>query len=128
MALSPAERRQRRDERAQQRINPDTGQPFRNYNQLDTWQRNQKAKAEGFTSRAAKRIRNSDVTKAKQTLPETYQMVFGSKKRVTEREARDFMAGLGPGGLSHSLRRAYTQRAGSFNWQLWRNEYSQATA
>jgi len=75
MAQTPAQRRAQRDAYARSLTDPRTGQPFKNYNALDTYQRNEKAKQRGFTSRAAERgapalsLRGIDYTQPSQPFP-----------------------------------------------------------
>lgn len=146
MVQTPAERRAKRDEMARGRINPDTGMPFRNYNQLDTWQRNQKAKTKGFTSRAAERSRKElrgpvqgpkpvtsfgkEVTKAYK-LPDSFN-AFLAGRQPTERLAKEFNDAFNkqPKRLSSDTRfhrRALRARLSAFegwDWQQWREEYA----
>ena len=146
--MSPAERRARRDASAQARINPDTGVPFRNYNQLDTWQRNQKAKKEGFTSRAQKRGVQEKAKKVAATpsipkgkaglerrraslLPNSYHY-FLHGRESTEETAREFnrlFTKYQPkiDADERFMRRAERDRVlggnEAENWPMWRNEY-----
>lgn len=134
MALTPQERRARRDERARQTINPDTGQPFASYNQLDTWQRNQKAKREGFTSRAQKRYQKTSkplIEQAKRAAPKSFED-FLDGRTPNETLAREFIRAFGPvpknisRGEHLRLERAradFLTRHPDWNWKLWREEY-----
>lgn len=136
MAQTPAERRAKRDTYARGITDPRTGEPFRNYNALDTYRRNEKAKAEGFKSRAAKRyieLKRYE-GEAKLKFPESYPMfVEEMGGRVTEKQARDFLQGFGPypsewtpayAQRSKELRAAYIERMPGWDWRLWREEYA----
>jgi hypothetical protein len=128
VALSPAERRQRRDERARERINPDTGQPFRNYNELDTWQRNQKAKAEGFKTRSQKRYQKTAkplIDEMTTKFPESYR-VFLNGAKPSETNARQFKKAFGKQGPATQSDKAARRKASvdSNFWRQWRVEYA----
>lgn len=135
---TPSERRAKRDAYARTQTDPRTGQPFRNYNALDTYQRNQKAKARGFTSRGQERNRKAGkaVTEAAQRFPGSWQRFLGDQK-PTERLAKDFLKAFGPyprtvtdkyRDESEELRDAYVKGMSAndydWNWSLWRDEYS----
>lgn len=134
MAQTPAERRAKRDETARARINPDTGEHFKNYNQLDTWQRNQKAKKEGFTSRAQKRgsaKRSTPEQDKARKLPNSYHF-FLRGRPSSETLAKEFNFALGPlpkamPGDERFRARAEREFILRFNqaenWPMWRNEY-----
>jgi hypothetical protein len=136
MSQTPAERRARRDATAQSRINPDTGLPFRNYNELDLWQRNQKAKARGFTSRAKERREKQlsrpngpEVQKAL-SLPLSWE-AFLAGRPSSERLAKEFNDAWNkqPKRLPSTTRfhrRALRARSAAmldWDWDQWRNEY-----
>lgn len=134
MALSPAERRANRDARAQAITDPDTGQPFRNYNQFDTWQRNQKAKLRGFTSRAQQRhqtVAKPMVNKAR-SMPESFERYLEDTGRsANETSAREFLRAFGPVGGVTKAERARMEKARAdylsnhpdWDWSKWRVEY-----
>lgn len=135
MALSPQERKARRDERARATINPDTGKPFASYNQMDTWQRNQKAKAEGFKSRAQKRYQKVSkplIEEARKVAPASFED-FLSGRTANETLAREFNKAFGkvPPGTSavehkrlERARKNFLAKYPGFNWTRWRDEYS----
>lgn len=137
MAQTPAERRARRDAMAQARINPDTGMPFANYNALDTWQRNQKAKVMGFRNRYERRVEQAVAPvmgpqeRKARLLPQSFYN-FLRGRQPTEALARDFNDAFGrqPKRASKStrlrlraLRARFSGEAG-WSWALWRAEYA----
>lgn len=131
--MTPAEKRARRDERARSRINPSTGQPFRNYNELDTWQRNEKAKAQGYTTRSQKRYEKESkgaVERVSERFSNTWQAFLESTgAKPTVKNATEFEKAFGVGKKGTPANRARRQRfidemGGDFDWQLWRTEYS----
>lgn len=133
MAMTPAERRQRRDANAQSRVNPDTGRPFRNYNELDTWQRNQRAKAAGYTSRSqaryAKEVKGA-LQRVTERFPRSWQDFLDSTDgRPTQKLAAEFEKAFGRGKKATKANKLARQRlieelGGDFDWNLWRTEYS----
>lgn len=148
MAQTPAQRRAQRDAYARSLTDPRTGQPFKNYNALDTYQRNEKAKQRGFTSRAAERGareraqgvqgRGKNVREAEERFPLSWERFLGDQK-PTERLAKDFLKAFGPYPNrpselykieSEELRQAYIDaldnRGIDWDWRLWRHEYAAA--
>ena len=138
MAQTPAERRARRDEYARGITDPRTGTPFKNYNALDTYQRNVKAQQKGFTTRAQERyVATGKLAKAvTEKFPGSWQRFLGGNA-PTEKLARDFLIAFGPyrKGMTHAerdrseaLRDAYVEHMEDndydWNWDLWREEYS----
>jgi hypothetical protein len=135
MAQTPAERRARRDLTAQSRINPDTGVPFRNYNALDTWQRNQRAQAQGFRNRyeLAKRraLGPGPELRRAYDLPNSFEN-FLQGREPTEALAQDFNRAFGHGSSGSStssrqrnkaLRLRFASEEG-WDWRVWRDEYA----
>jgi hypothetical protein len=136
---TPAERRARRDAYARSLMDPRTGQPFRNYNALDTWQRNQKAQTQGFSGRGQKRYQQVAVTLVRQArgqFPGAYSRFLElNDLKSTETSARRFLKAFGPypkQGLtgkyiqqSKDLRAQYLADMDEWDWDLWREEYSQ---
>ena len=132
MALTPSERRTRRDERAQAIVNPDTGQPFRNYNQLDTWQRNQKAKQAGFKTRSQARYQKVTkplITEMQTKFPDTFSS-FLDERPPTETLARQFKRAFGTKGPSSPIMKtarktfSESEHGDNFDWRGWRTEYA----
>jgi hypothetical protein len=133
MAQTPGERRAKRDEYARGLTDPRSGQPFKNYNALDTWQRNERAKAKGYESRTAQR-KAETVTLAQTKFPGSFPRFLGGRK-PTETLAREFLKAWGPYtqaqrqaaiAESHRLRQEYLDSDDSddWNWTQWREEYS----
>lgn len=135
---TPSERRAKRDAYAQSLTDPRTGQPFRNYNALDTYQRNLKAKSRGFSSRGQERHQKAGkaVTEAQDRFPGSWRRFLGDQK-PTEKLAKDFLKAFGPyprtvtnryRDESEALRAAYvagmSEQDYDWNWSLWRDEYS----
>lgn len=149
MAQTPSERRARRDAYARSLIDPRSGQPFANYNALDTYQRNLKAQQQGFSSRAQKRYQSEPerqrraargegklVREARENFPLSWDRFLGDQQ-PTEALAKDFLKAFGPYPRrpselykieSEELRAAYVagmEREGlDWDWRLWRHEYS----
>lgn len=138
MAQTPAQRRARRDAYARSLTDPRTGQPFRNYNALDTFQRNEKAKQRGFSSRAQERgvKAGKNVREAQEQFPISWDRFLAGQK-PTEKLAKDFLKAFGPYPRrtselyrieSEELRQAYIDglenRGIDWDWRLWRHEYA----
>lgn len=135
---TPAERRARRDAYARSLTDPRTGKPFKNYNALDTYQRNVKAASKGFTSRAQQRYQTEGkkAKEARELFPGSWNKFLGGQK-PTEQLARDFLKAFGPyksnttdryRDESEELRAAYIDHMMEYeyewDWDLWREEYS----
>lgn len=138
MAQTPQERRARRDAYARSLTDPRSGQPFKNYNALDTYQRNLKAKSRGFTSRGQERNRKAGkvAKQVQEQFPGSWRRFLGDQK-PTEKLAKDFLKAFGPypktvtdkyRDESEELRAAYIEGMDAndydWNWSLWRDEYS----
>lgn len=125
MAQTPEERKRKRDHYAQ-------SLGFRNYYALDTHRRNQKARAEGYKSRAAKRY----ATTSKPLIEEakkwsTFDRFLGSRK-PSEKTAREFLKAFGkyPAKVTErykkqarELRARLIQDLDDWDWAAWREEY-----
>jgi hypothetical protein len=138
MAQSPSARRARRDAYARSLTDPRTGQPFKNYNALDTYQRNLKSQARGFTSRAQERreTESAELRRVQDAFPLSWQRFLGDQ-RPTRELAKDFWKAFGkyPRNVSHryrdeseELRAAYVAgmeaQGTDWDWNLWRVEYA----
>lgn len=138
MPQTPAQRRAKRDAYARSLTDPRSGKPFKNYNALDTYQRNLKAQAKGFTSRGQERSAKAGklVSEVQEKFPGSWRKFLGDQK-PTERLAKDFLKAFGPypakvseryATESEALRQAYIDGMEDadyeWNWSLWRDEYS----
>jgi hypothetical protein len=130
MAQTPADRKLKRDQYAQ-------SLGFRNYNALDTYRRNEKARAEGYKSRAAKRYARTTkplIEDAKRF--ESFATYLGDRK-PTEKAARDFLKAFGP--YPNAVTSSYKSAARNlrdrlidwmqdndieWDWNKWREEYN----
>lgn len=132
MAQTPAEKRAKRNAYAQSLTDPRTGRPFKNYNALDTWQRNEKAKSRGFDSRSKER-KATTVGVAAEKFPGSWPLFLAGRK-PTETLARSFLKAWGPytpktraaaKAEAHRLRAEFLAGNDSddWNWNLWREEY-----
>lgn len=108
--------------------------PFRNYNALDTWQRNTRAKTAGFKNRYEQVKRKSlgpgPELRTAYELPNSFDN-FLRGREPSEALAREFNQafGKGSGGNSkttrlrnHALRLRFASEEG-WDWKTWRDEY-----
>ncbi len=130
-------RYQRENAAAQRTINPDTGKPFKNRNDRDTWRRNQKAKAQGFTSRAQQRRAREKAqggTATQKLIAQAQKFKASFKKfragrRPTKRLAQDFIDAFGTQGPATRHQRIVradyldSDKGADWDWATWQEEY-----
>lgn len=122
-------RYEREDAAARRRINPDTGKPFKNRNDLDTYRRNLKARERGYTSRAQERRRKESpvIARAKEFGQSWKQWLGG--QRATVGRARDFIDAFGTQGTASPEQRKAradfldSEQGSEWDWKQWQEDY-----